>query len=608
MFLKRFRRLSLGLVVLLTAGSAFGQVDHRVNRGNELGTGRALDSNPAVGGSGVNQPATGFNAGYQAHSIISGNYSGLARFHDSSPVISTNQFREALPSAGLSRFYGQSVGLQNIRPYEVSTPTYYFGRQETVSDLGYLRSGLNAPASSALQSPFAAPPRLFSPITAQPSGLQPTTFEPGAPSGASTSDFGVFQRSVAPPSVNSNLSPPATAYTGAASSSIFGPPRSISPLGSTLPGGLSALDIRLRDTLSEEGAASWENVAVEPAADPSSEAEHTRSAVTGAPGGLKQDEARFPGAAPGAFPGDARAAREPTVPPSPTLGSRLLKPDGTPLADRASSGRPAPAAGAPGSPPPDLGVNRFADLQRAIQTARGLGVRDLAFKPSESGGEAPVALPPADKPAEESAAPVPETARSRALIRRSDTAIADLASAARWAKELLEEPVTTFVTTSPDEFNGYMAQAEMALQAGNYYRAAGRYEIAHLLSPNDPLPLLGRGHALAAAGDYWSAANALRRGIELFPEIAAFRLDLVSLVGQPDIFDRRRADLEERLAHSEQYELRFLLGYLELYSGMPDDGLRNIEEAAKNAPPGSIIAEFPSLLLGRDVSEQSKDE
>jgi len=57
-----------------------------------------------------------------------------------------------------------------------------------------------------------------------------------------------------------------------------------------------------------------------------------------------------------------------------------------------------------------------------------------------------------------------------------------------------------------------------------------------------------------------SAALSLQQGIARFPQIAAFRLDLPALAGS--VYDVRRADLERRLANSDQYELRFLLGYM----------------------------------------------
>ena len=72
------------------------------------------------------------------------------------------------------------------------------------------------------------------------------------------------------------------------------------------------------------------------------------------------------------------------------------------------------------------------------------------------------------------------------------------------------------------------------------------------------------------------------------------------MVGQSDVFDRRRADLERRLTYREDYELRFLLGYLELYSGLTDAAQKNLTLAAKGAPKDSVIARFPDLVFGME--------
>jgi tetratricopeptide (TPR) repeat protein len=245
--------------------------------------------------------------------------------------------------------------------------------------------------------------------------------------------------------------------------------------------------------------------------------------------------------------------------------------------------------------PLDLGQDRFADLYRAVQSAQQLGVRAFGFQAAEA-IQRQAAL---DAGTETAGYPQGLRQPSRSVWRRSDEAVAELAAAARWATNLLDDPITSFVGRHESRFNTHMAVAEAALKTGDYYKSARSYDLAHTIDPRNPLPLLGRGHALVAAGDYASAARSLQQGIQRFPHIAAFRIDLLELVGQEDAFDVRRADLENRLATSDHHELRFLLGYMEFYSGLPDEGIRNLERAARMAPEGSVIAIFPDLLLGR---------
>ena len=172
-------------------------------------------------------------------------------------------------------------------------------------------------------------------------------------------------------------------------------------------------------------------------------------------------------------------------------------------------------------------------------------------------------------------------------------------AAIRWADTGLDNPIQSFAGKYESQLNSYMTAAEDYLKRGEYYNAAAQYEIAYTIDPSNPLPLMGRGHALAAAGDYMSAVSSIERGIARFPQIAAFKIDLLTIAGRVDAFDIRRADLEHRLETNEDYRLRFLLGYIELYSGQEERGLRNLEAASKAAPADGIIAKFPDLLTGR---------
>ena len=98
-----------------------------------------------------------------------------------------------------------------------------------------------------------------------------------------------------------------------------------------------------------------------------------------------------------------------------------------------------------------------------------------------------------------------------------------------------------------------------------------------------------------------------RPWLALFPEIAYFKLDLNAFVTDPQVLDVRRADLETRLAEREDYRFRFLLGFIEYYSGLEEFGLENLKRAAADAPPGSAIAQFPtSLRVGRVLLEAAE--
>lgn len=539
---------------LCAAQVAAAQIDHRVNNRVPGTDGRVLDNNTLRGSGGVNQPrVAGFDGGLRANAIITGNVTGLAGFHAQTPVLQNNRFRAGLPSSGLSRFNAITVGVGEVRANRPLSPTLYYGRAETFADLGFIRSGLTRPGSSQLITPFGRPLRLTTPTL---SALSSNLFDPTdalISRDPMISGLGMRQREVTLPSASSV--PGASViepFTGAVGSSIFGTPgpsvvtpRSVAGLDRLRPARLGQSG-RLEPLLgaSVMDLLSTTELPIGQVGDQDLASERSRLGTTHGPIGFA--------------PGPATA-------------------------DPASSE----------AAPPDLGGDRFSDLLQAVQAAERIGVDRLGFLGRGA------AEPESGESAGEGVKADGRTPRASASGRRPGRGVAELSIAVRWASALLDHPIKSFAGKYGGRLNRYLALAEEAMGRGEYYKAAGQYELAMTVDPNNPLPLLGRGHALLAAGDYVSALLAIERGIRLFPQIAAFRLDLPALAGRHDAFDIRRADIEDRLSHTEHYELRFLLGYLELYSGLEQEGLRDLDRAAEAAPPDRMIAIFPDLIRGR---------
>ncbi len=173
--------------------------------------------------------------------------------------------------------------------------------------------------------------------------------------------------------------------------------------------------------------------------------------------------------------------------------------------------------------------------------------------------------------------------------RQYSEAVATVRSAA-------ESPVKTLAGDSDARIDRTLRDAEQKLHEGEYYRAADLYELAARRDPDNPLIRLGQAHALLAAGEYMTALLHLERAIEAYPAFGYLRLDLQAFIPDLEALDVRRADLERRLEREEDYRLRFLLGYMEYYSGLEKFGLPNLQEAAEAAPAGSVIARFPQML------------
>ena len=552
--------VTLLLLGFIAAGPAIGQIDHRVNMGNATTAGRANDANPGIGTSGLNQPVQRFDAGGYSNAIISGNVTGLAGFQGYSPIPQANQFRAPLPSGYLSSFRATTVGVEDVTSNRVLGQNRYYDVQQTVSDVGFIRSGLNAPGSSMLASPNVVPP---SPAVPPPGvGLRPiplmTDLRIDQQYNRSVLVGLLQQTQAAPPAV---VQPPGPGprdwrYKSAAASSIFGVPTLTSLEQSRASEGLLPGVFPSGEEEGAEAAGAAEGVGLQPVAAPG-------------PGG-GQPAVGGPGTRINNMPSEAG----PGAPISGLRGSGGLQTQG-------------------GLPPGRLGEDRFTDLLRAVQTAQQMGVKKLGFEAVRQGGEGE-----AEQGQGTAAAPELTPPKHRSLLRRPPSSgLAELATAAKWASDLLESPMKSFAGRYQDQMNGYLRDGEEALRKGEYYRAAGFFDLANTVDPTNPLPLLHRGHALLAAGDYVSAATSLERGIARFPQIAAFQIDLPALGGS--IYDVRRADLEKKLATSDQYELRFLLGYLELYSGLPEEGIRDLEQAAKAAPPDSIVSVFADLVTSR---------
>ncbi len=164
----------------------------------------------------------------------------------------------------------------------------------------------------------------------------------------------------------------------------------------------------------------------------------------------------------------------------------------------------------------------------------------------------------------------------------------------------------TFVGDGPAPVNTYLEQAERALKSGQYYKAAGTYDLARASDPGNPLPLLGRAMALLAAGEYMTSATNLFLAIRQYEPLAYYRIDLQAFVPDLRMLDRRRAELEQRLAQGDDFRLRFLLGYAEYCSGFMDLGLTNMSKAAQAAPEEFVEVRRFVRILGQLNSTQTQ--
>jgi tetratricopeptide (TPR) repeat protein len=150
-------------------------------------------------------------------------------------------------------------------------------------------------------------------------------------------------------------------------------------------------------------------------------------------------------------------------------------------------------------------------------------------------------------------------------------------------------PHETFASYADDKFNRHLRAAEEYLKQGKYYRAADAYTLASMYKPGDPLADAGKSHALFAAGEYMSSALYLARALEIFPDYARFKVDIVAMVGDRDKLETRIADAEQWWKTSNAPELQFLLAYVYYQMDRVERAREAINNAHENMPEAAAV-------------------
>ena len=136
-----------------------------------------------------------------------------------------------------------------------------------------------------------------------------------------------------------------------------------------------------------------------------------------------------------------------------------------------------------------------------------------------------------------------------------------------------------------DLFNINMSRAEKKLSEGEYYAAAGYYDIAGMLNRGNPLAPLGAALTLFAAGEPFSAALRLRQAIDRFPPMMETRVDTKAILGW-QVVELRIGRLEKRLADKDEPtepSLVFLAAFIRASMDQPDQAVKHAQTLAKIA-------------------------
>ncbi len=553
--------------------------------------GRQFESNPLIGSGGLNyaRPNTPFLGG---NSIATGNVRGGFALRSFSPIPDATAFRGTLGSASLSSFQRDSVSLFDRGPViGPGGPQAFFDPVRTAPSASYLRGqGAYAPVQ---------------PFTPGASLGQGSLNAPGNPLDlrlqANLSEGAALSRNIA------GIAGPTQTYTGV-TSSMFG---AQSPLRSP---GLYSYAQRLA---TQQQARDNPTLEQRPplAAGPENQRTDIRDLLARPLDiRLKSEDLRLSGriGEPLRPSVDPTRAGDPTRPTGAAPGTTTLPPL---MAAQTPDGK------MPSTLVPPAEVEAAARKQRLDELTKlqASAVDPTLLPGSDTFNDMRMALsyqrdPDAIwfKQIEEFMKPKsfealggpnaggPQSADGKPTQGPGGNPLQN-ASPGEYLSRLTKTPLRDLHGAGRTALNDELLKAESLMEIGQYYEAATRYDFAHTMDRTNPLPLIGKGHAYLAAGDYSSSAKSLVEGLEIFPDLSRFPIDLASLVGGAEILETRRSDLMKRLAQRPDAGLMFLLGYVEYHSGNRELGLAHLDEASKLDLSGSIISRYSRMLRGEGV-------
>lgn len=551
-------RAALAVVLLLAAQAV---TDAQVR---QVQTGNALDANPQIGSGGYNtvRPVT---SGLNGNLIMSGNVTAGRSFQGFSPISNPSTLQTTIPSANLSNFIRDSVGLQSIQSgLSTYSPRPYFDPSQTaittgaIESLSLLPRDLNG-SYRASQYQYQLPVAPLSSIQrigqALPTGL------PYAAPGWEPAGIGMFNPELLATSPGQISRNPLTPYSVRTRLEGTESGRDTTQAGQQVDPG---------ERLAQPGTLRLPDLGTLPDAQPAQPNETTPE-TAGQPQIAQITRSLRP-----------NTGRQPTGGPMNQPAQQAADQTGSSLLTQMQRYSGAQQSAVSGTEPQQQPQGK--PLTQPQQQPLDLSVATAGQRPTD---EIRLIKP--------GATPL-QREQLRADIGREQ--------ASRLVEQRLRMPIRSLAGARQTQADQLLAQAEDLMRKGDYYRASETYNGVITAAPDNALAWLGRANALLAAGEYLRAYVALDRGISRFPQILQFDYDLPALIGNKDILDVRRAELEKILAANPDHRLRFLLGYLEYYSGPRDVGLQTIQQAAQAAPADTTIGQAYQILKQRSAASQ----
>jgi hypothetical protein len=141
--------------------------------------------------------------------------------------------------------------------------------------------------------------------------------------------------------------------------------------------------------------------------------------------------------------------------------------------------------------------------------------------------------------------------------------------------------------------NALLAQAARTFKEGDYEQARRLLVQAVLSEADNGFAELAYALGHFAVGEYEAAAEAVRRGAALVPDVIDLPIDVVRQYGNASDFERHLAALRSyATGHPQDQNAWFLLGYMLYSSGRPEEAGRAFERAAKLNPSDAYAAVY----------------
>ena len=158
------------------------------------------------------------------------------------------------------------------------------------------------------------------------------------------------------------------------------------------------------------------------------------------------------------------------------------------------------------------------------------------------------------------------------------------------------------------DVNVHLAKAEARLAEGKYYDAAGEFEVAAVLAPENPLPALGGALARLAADEPLTAAFQLRTAFWRFLALMETQVDVDGMLGRK-VVDLRLRQIEERIARQKQkpeVPLVFLAAFLRHARGEKEKAAAHARTLKTLAGDDRIYRTFAQYVLTGKIGTSTK--